>query len=92
MYHTHWDSPGKTIWVDAMGNRVDNSSNPLDLFRAGVYQTTTARGHGAYDFVPINSYVINRYETTFNFGGTSVLTTISDNFLRYFPWFYLWAK
>ncbi|MGC3977359.1 MAG: RHS repeat-associated core domain-containing protein [Paludibacteraceae bacterium] len=92
MYHTHWDAPGKTIWVDAMGNRVDNSSNPLDLLKSGVYQTTTARGHGAYDYVHVNSFVVNRYETTFNVGGTSTLSTINDNFLRYFTWFYLWAK
>ena len=89
LYHTHWDAPGKTIWVDAMGNRVDNSSDPLAILRPGVSQTTTARGHGAYDFVPIDSYVINRYETTFNLGGTSGLSTINDPFLRYFPWFYL---
>jgi hypothetical protein len=92
MYHTHWDRPGKTIWLDAIGNRVDNSSNPLDIAKSGVYQTTTARGHGPYDFLPIDSYVVNRYETSFNVGGTSTLSTINDNFLRYFPWYYLMLK
>ncbi len=90
MYHTHWDAPGKTIWVDAMGNRVDNSSDPLALLRPGVSQTTTARGHGAYDYVHLDSYVVNRYETTFNIGSTSGLATYNDPFLRYFPWLIFW--
>jgi len=90
LYHTHLDAPGKTIWVDSFGQRVDNSSDPLALMRSGVYQTTTARGHGAYDYVPIDSYVVNRYETTFNIGNTRGLTTYNDPFLRFFPWFNFW--
>ena len=90
MYHTHWDAPGKTIWVDAMGNRVDNSSEPLALLRPGVCQTTTARGHGAYDYIHLDSYVINRYEVTYNIGGTRGLVTYNDPFLRFFPWFNFW--
>jgi RHS repeat-associated protein len=90
MYHTHWDAPGKIIWVDAYGNRVDNSTD-LSVLATGR-QTTTARGHGAYDFIHIDSYVVNRYEVTFNIGNTHGLTTINDPFLRYFPWFYIWRK
>jgi len=90
MYHTHWDAPGKTIWIDAMGNRVDNSSDPLALISPGVSQTTTARGHGAYDYIYLDSYVINRYEATYNIGGTRGITTYNDPFLRFFPWFNFW--
>ena len=39
MYHTHWDIPRKTIFIDAFGNRVDNSSDPRAMFRLGVHQT-----------------------------------------------------
>lgn len=84
MYHTHWDAPGKTIWVNSMGDRVDNSSNPLALLAPGVGQTTTARYHGAYDYMPWDSYVINRFDMSFNPGGTSTLNTFSDPFLRFF--------
>lgn len=84
IYHTHWDRPGKSIFVDVNGNRVDNSGD-LSLISSSRL-TTTARGHGAYDFTPVNSYVINRYETTFNYGSTNGLLTLNDPFLRFFPW------
>jgi hypothetical protein len=90
MYHTHWDRPGKTIWVNSAGQRVDNSMDVLALLDPSVRQTTTARGHGAYDFVGFDSYVINRYETTFNIGGTRINAPYNDLFLRYFPWLIFW--
>jgi hypothetical protein len=89
MYHTHWDQSGKTIWVNAWGDRIDNSSDPSSLFKGGIFKITTSRGHGAYDFIHIDSYVINRYETTFNKGGTNSISTLYDSFLRYFPWLHL---
>lgn len=92
MYHTHWDTSGKTIWVNPLGQRVDNSSNPLDLIQPGVYKTSTSRGHSPTDFLSIDSYVINRYETVFNAGRTSVLNVIRDPFLRYFPWYLIYMK
>lgn len=84
VYHTHWDRPNRIVWTNQSGDRVDNSSNPLALLNPGVRQMTTARGHGAYDYLSYNSYVINRYETTFNMGGTRNISTINDPFLRYF--------
>jgi len=83
LYHTHWDAPGKEIWVDAFGQRVDNSSNPLDVLRG--HPTITARGHGAYDYGPIDSYVINRYGASFSYGGSnSSLPFSMPWFTRYF--------
>ncbi len=34
--------------------------------------------------------VINRYEVTYNIGGTRGLATYNDPFLRFFPWFNFW--
>ena len=82
-YHTHWDAPGKEIWVDSFGQRVDNSSNPLDVLKG--HPTITARGHGAYDYGPIDSYVINRYGASFSHGGyNSSMPFSMPWFTRYF--------
>lgn len=40
--------------------------------------------NGAYDYMPWDSYVINRFDMSFNAGGTSTLRTFNDPFLRFF--------
>ena len=82
MYHTHWDKPGKTIWINNVGQRVDNSSNLSDLVNAR--QVTTSRYHGDWDYMPFDSFVINRYDCSFNIGGTTTISIINDVFSRHF--------
>ena len=90
LYHTHWDAPGKAILVDSFGNDVSKMSIEELLTataRHDIHSSVTARGHGAYDFVQIDSFVINRYETSFCVGGSKEAITIQDSFFRFFPWF-----
>ena len=87
MYHTHWDKSGKTVWLNSQANRVDNSSNPLDLLQPGIERTTTTRYHGNHDYISMDSYVINRFDMSFNVGGTTTLSTFNDTFLRFFLMF-----
>ena len=51
----------------------------LDVLRG--HPTITARGHGAYDYGPIDSYVINRYGASFSYGGSNSSLPFS------MPWF-----
>ncbi|MFC5283654.1 hypothetical protein [Pedobacter alpinus] len=88
IYHTHWDKPGKQIFVDALGNRTDNAQDLSVILKGKI--TTTARGHGAYDYLKNNSFVVNRFETTFNIGNTTTLFNLDDTFLRFLLFFKTW--
>ena len=89
IYHTHWDTPNKTIMVDYYGRDVSKLSIEEIHSAIEIHQNYTARGHGAYDYLSIDSFVINRYETSFSIGGSGSAYRIYDSFLRYFPWYYL---
>jgi len=90
IYHTHWDLPGKSIMVDLYGRDVSDMSFGELQTAIGVHTDVTARGHGGADFTsPIDSFVINRYETSFSVGGSGTASIIRDSFLRFFPWYCL---
>ena len=89
MYHTHWDVPNKTIIVDSFGNDVSKMTPEQLISVQNPHKTTTERGHSPYDYISIDSFVINRYETSFSPGNSGRAFIIQDTFFRFFPlWFY----
>ena len=84
MYHTHWDGFEKTVYLNN-GDKV----NALDVaFNKYNEILKTSPYHGEFDFMPIDSYVINRYNTGLNYGGTQIVNPIRDSFLRYYPFYF----
>jgi len=74
--------------VDAFGQRIGNDS--FDLLKSGIEQIETARYQGANDLqfgrsTGLLSYVINRYDASFNGGRLFHTSPISTPyFTRYF--------
>lgn len=56
-----------------------------------IRKVDTYLGHSPYDFFSCDSFVINRYNTSFSAGGSGVSVQINDTFLRFFPWYYLFV-
>ena len=82
MYHTHWDRPGQTILITEDGSKPD-----ITNIGQQVYTTTTARGHGAYDYQNFPTFVVNRYEVSYHMGYGIGTHTLYPPFFRYFPLF-----
>ena len=88
MYHTHWDIAGKNIMVDMYGDDLSRMSREelMIALQLNPHKEQTVLGHSDVDFISIDSFVINRYWTSFSAGGSGKASPVSDSFLRFFPW------
>lgn len=79
------------ININSFGERVYTHGMTAEEFRAAgeLTKAVTTLEHGEYDYTTIDTFVINRYSTSYNIGGSSSLQTINDTFFRLFPYFNL---
>lgn len=88
-YHTHWAKPGLDILINPI--TADNATT-MDVLNGNARITQTMRYHSPYDLkfdahVGLDSYVINRYDYSYNGVGASVW---HDPFLRFFLFPFWW--
>ncbi len=85
MYHTHWDIDKRNILLNLKGDQYFQAGEEVIPFETTLY-------HSQNDFLSIDSFVINRYNHSFNPANSMHLTINSDNFIRYSPFYYFKIK
>jgi hypothetical protein len=84
-YHTHWDEPGTTIWVDANGRIADRPG-----WTGAADRQVTDQYFSPLDMsVPYKAIVINRYDAAY-YPGSGSYVTFSPPINRFIWSFYFW--
>ena len=88
-YHTHWEKPGIEVLVNSI---TGDKATPLEWATGKAEWALTDRYHSEADlqfdaFVGLNSYVINRYDYSYNGIGSGIW---HDPFIRFFMFPFWW--
>jgi len=82
-YHTHWAKPGINVAINPI---TGDKTSDMDILSKNVRVTQTMRYHSSFDLdfdasVGLDSYVLNRYDYSYNGVGAGVW---HDPFIRFF--------